>query len=61
MEGILPTPFWTRVGWIPYELLLVGLLLLSLELAGYGEWITRRTLPLFLVWPAVTVLLVFTG
>ncbi|MFC4356951.1 histidine kinase N-terminal 7TM domain-containing protein [Halobium salinum] len=53
--------FWNRMAWLPYELVLVGLLLFTLELTGHERWVTRRTLPLLLAWPALTVLLALTS
>ncbi|MFC6725463.1 histidine kinase N-terminal 7TM domain-containing protein, partial [Halobium palmae] len=52
--------FWERLVWAAYALVVAGLLLFSLEFAGYESSVTRRTLPLFFLPSALTIGMVFT-
>ena len=53
--------FWYAMAWIPYEFMMLFLLLFTLEYTGYVHWVTRPRLPLFLAWPVTAVAVVATS
>ncbi len=59
--GVGAQLFWNRVAYAGAVVVPAAWLLLMLEYAGYGEWVTRRTVAALSVEPAVVLALVWTN
>jgi nitrogen-specific signal transduction histidine kinase len=61
VTGVDAQLFWNRVSYVGAVVVPAAWLLLMLEYAGYGEWVTRRTVAALSVEPVVVVALVWTN